>query len=60
MLKGRSAGFRAAGRYDDRFLRISLLCIVTAHPKMVDTKDVTPHQTPVNISMKDLPIQPNL
>jgi hypothetical protein len=32
----------------------TLLCIVIAHPKMVDTKDVTPPQAPVNISMKDL------
>jgi hypothetical protein len=29
---------------------------VTARPKMVDTKDVAPHQAPVDISMKDLPI----
>jgi putative flippase GtrA len=32
----------------------SLLCIVIADPKMVDTKDVTPPQAPVDISMKDL------
>jgi putative flippase GtrA len=27
---------------------------------MVDTQDVTPREAPVNISMKDLPIQPSL
>jgi hypothetical protein len=32
----------------------SLLCIVIADPKMVDTKDVTAPQAPVDISMKDL------
>jgi len=32
----------------------SLLCIVIADPKMVDTRDVTTPQAPVDISMKDL------
>jgi hypothetical protein len=31
----------------------SLLCIVTAGPKMADTQDVTPLRAPVDISMKD-------
>ena len=38
----------------------SLLCIVIADPKMVDTEDVTPPQAPVDISMKDLRIGPSL
>jgi hypothetical protein len=33
---------------------IWLLCIVIADPKMADTKDVTPPQAPVDLSMKDL------
>ncbi len=32
----------------------SLLCMVIADPKMVDTKDVTAPRAPVDISMKDL------